>query len=98
MDFDLLLMLDFFEPFGHKNPRPLFEFKNVRVKSAKTLGKEGRHLRLVLGDENTTVQAVFFDFDTEIKSGENISFIANVDKNEFFGTPTPQLIIKNLTL
>ena len=96
VDFDLLLMLDFFEPFGHKNPRPLFEFKNVRVKSAKTLGKEGRHLRLVLGDENTTVQAVFFDFDKEIKNGQSISFIANVSKNDFCGSINPQLVIKSV--
>lgn len=96
VDFDLLLMLNFFEPFGHKNPRPLFEFKNVRVKSAKTLGKEGRHLRLVLGDENTTVQAVFFDFDKEIKNGQSISFIANVSKNDFGGSINPQLVIKSV--
>lgn len=56
VDFELLEILENFEPFGHKNPRPFFAFENVRVKSAKILGKEGRHLKLVLSDESLSAE------------------------------------------
>ena len=97
VDFEMLELLESFEPFGHKNPRPLFEFNNLYVKNTKKLGKDGRHLKLILSKDNASVEALFFDFDKEVNIGETISFIANISKNEFGGVITPQLVIKNLT-
>lgn len=72
VDFELLKILEFFEPFGHKNPRPFFEFHNVRVKSVKALGKEGQHLKLVLDDEDLG--------NFSAQNDENLS--ANSEKKE----------------
>ncbi len=97
VDLELLEILADFEPFGHKNPRPFFRFERVRVKSVQPLGKEGRHLKLVLDGEKNDIEALFFDFDKEISKGELISFTANVGKNEFGGRVRAQLVIRDLT-
>ncbi len=96
--FELLKMLEFFEPFGHKNPRPLFKFENLLVKSVRKLGKDERHLKLYLSEGRGGVEALFFDFDTEAKVGERISCVASVGKNTFRGRVTVQMVIKSLEI
>ena len=97
LDFKLLALLEFFEPFGHKNPRPLFKFENLLVKNVRKIGKDERHLKLILADKNSSIEALFFNFNTEVRAGDTISCTANVGKNDFGGVITPQLIIKSLS-
>ena len=39
-------------PFGTGNTKPLFALKNVEIKGASFMGKEGQFLRLNVGTEN----------------------------------------------
>lgn len=96
IDFELLKILQFYEPFGYKNPRPLFEFNNLSVKNVKKLGKDERHLRLILAKDKTNIEALFFDFDKEVSVGETVCLVASIGRNEFGGVVTPQLLIKEL--
>ncbi|TKX29683.1 single-stranded-DNA-specific exonuclease RecJ [Campylobacter sp. MIT 12-5580] len=96
VDFEMLEILEHFEPFGHKNPRPLFEFKELVVKNKKRLGKDEKHLKLILCKDNTNIEALFFNFDKEPMIGEKITCIASISKNTFRGLLTPQLIIQEL--
>lgn len=96
VDFEMLELLEYFEPYGHKNPRPLFEFKNLSVKNVKKLGKDEKHLKLILGGGRASVEALFFNFGKELSVGETISLVASIGKNEFGGVIKPQLLIKHL--
>lgn len=96
VDFELLELLEFFEPFGHKNPRPYFKFDKLLVKNKKKLGKNENHLKLILCKENKILEALFFNYDYEPELGENIDLIASVSKNDFRGLITPQLTIKEI--
>ncbi|AJC85527.1 single-stranded-DNA-specific exonuclease RecJ [Campylobacter sp. RM16704] len=96
VDFELLEILEFYEPFGHKNPRPYFKFNKLFVKNKKILGKEENHIKLILTQGNKTLEALFFNFDYEPQIGESIDFIAGVFKNNFKGLITPQLTIKEI--
>ena len=94
IDFELLEILDFFEPFGHKNPRPFFILENLKVKNKKLLGKDEKHLKLILNSGNKSIEALFFNFDKEPELNEQVSLIGSISKNEFKGLVTPQFIVK----
>ncbi|MBZ7964954.1 single-stranded-DNA-specific exonuclease RecJ [Campylobacter sp. 2457A] len=96
IDFEMLEILESFEPFGHKNPRPFFVLENLKVKNKKILGKNEKHLKLVLSKENKVVEALFFNFDKEPSIDENINILGSISKNEFRGLLTPQFIIKEI--
>ena len=44
--------IDMLAPFGTGNTKPLFALKNVEIKGASFMGKEGQFLRLNVGTEN----------------------------------------------
>ena len=96
VDFQLLELLENFEPFGHKNPRPFFVLENLRVKNKRLLGKEEKHLKLILTKKNKVVEALFFHFDKEPQVDECISLVGSISKNEFRGLVTPQLIVREI--
>ena len=52
LNFDLLKHLAYFEPTGYGNPSAIFVSRDVKVKSARTVGSEGKHLKLALEDEH----------------------------------------------
>jgi single-stranded-DNA-specific exonuclease len=96
IDFELLEILEFFEPYGQKNPRPSFLMRNVEVKVDKLIGKEKNHLKLILQSQGKTLEALFFNFDDVAKRGDTIDIIFTVQKNNFRGLVTPQLLIKQI--
>ncbi|ECC0926089.1 single-stranded-DNA-specific exonuclease RecJ, partial [Campylobacter jejuni] len=96
IDFEMLEILESFEPFGHKNPRPFFVLENLCVKNKKLLGKDEKHLKLVLTKENKTIEALFFNFDKEPELNQNISLLGSISKNEFRGMATPQFVVKEI--
>jgi single-stranded-DNA-specific exonuclease len=51
LNFEVLKHLAFLEPTGYGNPEAVFVSRNVKVKMARTVGSEGRHLKLTFEDE-----------------------------------------------
>src|SRR5512133_1335969 len=61
LNFEVLDHLKFLEPTGYGNPEAVFVSRNVKVKMARTVGSEGRHLKLTLEDERgATVDSIGF--------------------------------------
>ncbi len=96
IDFELLEILEEFEPYGQKNPKPSFILRDISVKVDRKLGKDKNHLKLILEDGNSTLEAIFFNFDKEAKRGDKISILFSVSKNDYRGLVTPQLLIKEI--
>lgn len=96
IDFELLEILEYFEPYGQKNPRPIFKLERAIVKNEKLIGKEQNHLKLILEKDNKTLEALFFNFTRHVKVGESIDIMFSVSKNSFRGLVTPQLLIREL--
>ena len=96
IDFEMLEILENFEPFGHKNPRPYFILKDLNIKSKKFLGKDEKHLKFILTKDNKTIEALFFNADKENQLDDKISLIGSISKNEFRGLITPQIIIQKI--
>ncbi|MFV0480510.1 MAG: single-stranded-DNA-specific exonuclease RecJ [Campylobacteraceae bacterium] len=97
IDFELLEILEYFEPYGQKNPKPNFVLKNMHVKVDKFIGKDERHKKLILQDDDEkSVEALFFNYDVDVKRGDTIDIVFYVSKNSFRGLVTPQLLIKEV--
>ncbi len=95
---DLIKNLSYLEPTGYGNPDPAFVTRNVRVKSFRTVGAEGKHLKLTLADETgTTHDAIGFRLGHWIKSmPARIDVLFTYEVNEFNGRTGYQLNLKDL--
>ena len=78
-------------PYGEANPKPVFLFKSVIVKSCLQFGKEKNHLKITVAkDGGRTIEAISFfadenSFMKEIKEGSTINLVANIEKSFFRG-------------
>lgn len=98
IDFDLLDILETFEPYGQKNPKPSFLLKNAYVKIGKLIGENQNHQKLILLSGNKTLDSIEFNFEKQIESGNHIDLICTVSKNEFRGVISPQIMIKQVLI
>lgn len=88
-DEELLTDLEELEPFGEGNSEPIFELKNVEVVELRGVGKEGKHLRMVVKDSmNTRMTMVAFSAPEKwfnVSVGENVSVVVQLMRNEWNG-------------
>lgn len=96
VDLEMLEILEFFEPYGQKNPKPIFRINSALVKSVRTIGKEAKHLKITVEKGGAIKEALFFNYDIKPKEGDKVSFIATIIKNSFKGKITPEFVIKEI--
>ena len=96
----LIRVLNQFEPFGPENMTPVFMTKNIKDTGyPKLLGKEEEHLKLFVKQENSEgFGAIAFFMGSKLNQISNqkpFDAIYCIDENEFKGTVTVQLRIKD---
>jgi single-stranded-DNA-specific exonuclease len=85
------------EPTGRSNPQPLFASKCVTVRHARTVGREGSHLKLTLKAGTNTFDAIAFRQGYwKEDMPEKIDIAYRFEINEFNGRSTLQLNVKDL--
>ena len=78
-------------PYGVANPKPVFQFKSVIVKTCAQFGKEKNHLKIIVAkDGGRVVEAIAFfadenSYKKEVKEGATINLVANIEKSFFRG-------------
>jgi single-stranded-DNA-specific exonuclease len=97
----LIRVLNQFEPFGPENMTPVFMTKNIKDTGyPKLLGKEVEHLKLFVKQENSEgFGAIAFFMGNKLNQISNqkpFDAVYCIDENEFKGTVTVQLRIKDL--
>lgn len=88
--------LKLLEPFGQSNEEPIFMITNLKVVSIKTLS-EGKHLKLFLKNQNY-LDAIGFNLGeraNELKIGDTIDIVGNLNINEFNNTKKVQMLLKD---
>ncbi len=86
--------LHLLEPTGRGNPEPLFASFGVTVESARTVGKEGKHLKLKLkpGFDAIAFQQGHWAADMP----ERIDIAYRIEENVYMGRVNVQLNIKDI--
>ncbi len=96
IDFELLDILESFEPYGHKNPKPFFSIKNAKVKKEKVLGKEKNHQKIIVESKNQILESINFNYKRKVDIGSNIDLVFTISKNSYRGYITPQLMVEDI--
>ncbi len=83
IDFELLDILDRFEPYGEANPKPKFITKDVQIIDIKELGEDREHKRYRLMHSNRVVTAIEFKSKSSCTINDKIDLIYTINRNEF---------------
>ena len=87
----------FLKPYGQSNQVPIFLYKGLKVAAIRTI-KDDKHLKLVLKDDRSLIDAVGFSLGArrdEIRIGDKIDVVANVELNSYNTPKTIQLVIQD---
>lgn len=86
------------EPFGEKNRMPIVSYKNLKIYSIRSLA-EGKHLKLTLKDDNSTIIAIGFNLGylaDEYLIGDKVDIAGILEKNTYNGIETIQINLKDI--
>lgn len=97
----LIETINSFAPFGQKNPRPVFGFKNVKLLSVRTLGRDSNHLGLEIIEPEGVhpLRCVGWRFGSlagHLEVGQTYDIAGKLDFNTWQNKTTPQLVIKDI--
>ncbi len=97
LQFELLKYLDYLQPTGYGNPEAVFVTRNVRVTHSRTVGTEGKHLKLSVTDGHATFDAIGFRLGhLQSELPLNVDLIYTFESNEYNGRTTLQLNLKDV--
>jgi single-stranded-DNA-specific exonuclease len=98
LSFDLLKQLSQFEPTGYGNPDAQFVSRNAKVKSSRTVGADGKHLKLTLEDERgIALDAIGFRLGPLQGSlTQRVDLLYSFESNEYNGRTSLQLNLKDV--
>jgi len=90
IDEELVELISQLEPFGHGNPQPILESKNLTVIDVRKMGDSGQHLKLELMDNDRKMKFISFGAPEHyfVEVGAKISIFYHIDVNEWNGNRT----------
>jgi single-stranded-DNA-specific exonuclease len=99
LNYDLLDKLNKFEPTGLGNPGATFLTKQVEFIDAKPVGREARHLKLKLRQNEHTFDSIYFgggEMYSKLFPKAKIDVVYSLEDNSWNGYKNLQLKIKDL--
>ncbi|MGZ9163706.1 MAG: single-stranded-DNA-specific exonuclease RecJ [Anaerolineales bacterium] len=98
LNFEVLKHLQYLEPTGYGNPDAAFVSRNVKVKSSRTVGAEGRHLKLTLEDDHGSVLDCIGFRMGPLKATlpARLDVLYHFEANEYNGRTSLQLNLKDV--
>ncbi len=88
------------EPYGAAHPVPVFELRQMVLGGLSQMGADGSHLRLAIQDEaGRTLAGVGFGLAGrygQLQPGQRITVRGSLNKNEFRGERTLQLVVTDI--
>ena len=98
LNFGVLDYLAYLEPTGYGNPDAVFVSRNVKVKAARTVGAENRHLKLSLEDERgAKVDSIGFRMGhLQPTLPPRVDVMYHFEVNEYNGRKSLQLNLKDV--
>ncbi len=105
VNWDLYDLLDKFQPFGQTNEKPKYLARNLTIHSLQPVGKDKKHLRIMVKHNTPTIRKTIgwslcngngTNWCQELRIGDKIDMIFEMDVNEWNGNREIQLTIKDL--
>ena len=98
INFDVLKHLAYLEPTGYGNPDAVFVARDVKVKSLRAVGADGRHLKLTLEDSRgATYDSIGFRLgNLQSSLPPRVDVMFTLEANEWNGRTTLQLNLKDI--
>ncbi len=99
LNWELIQKLKTFEPSGLGNPTPAFITKRVNILSAKTVGKDNFHLKLIINQGNVTLPVIAFGFGYllgELSPDKKYDLVYNLEEDSYNGNESFQLRLKDI--
>ena len=93
----LLQQLDLLQPTGYGNPEAVFVTRDAKVQASRTVGADGKHLKLTVTDGKVTYDAIGFRLGhLQPELPARVDLIYTFEANEFNGRSTLQLNLKDI--
>jgi single-stranded-DNA-specific exonuclease len=98
LNFEVVKHLTFLEPTGYGNPEAVFVSRDAKVKMARTVGSEGRHLKLTFEDERgASYDSIAFRMGhLKPELPPYVDILYHLEVNEYNGRRTLQLNLKDI--
>lgn len=99
INFQLLELLERFEPYGEGNPRPRFLIREADVITVKLFGSDQSHSRVELRPSRLspkTLELIAFRRTLECPQSKKMSCSYTVNKNEWNGRVSLQLMVERI--
>jgi single-stranded-DNA-specific exonuclease len=94
---ELLGQLEYLQPTGYGNPEAVFVSRNVRITHSRTVGAEGKHLKLVVTDGRVSFDAIGFRLGHLLPAlASPVNLIFTFESNEYNGRTSLQLNLKDV--
>lgn len=102
-DWPLFSVIEFFQPFGADNPKPVFSLLGVKIFNVRKFGNGGVHLQLDFKKSGGGVISAIGFFmaggkDFNLKAGQTIDLAASLEKNCFQGKEELRLKIVDIRI
>jgi single-stranded-DNA-specific exonuclease len=97
VDWALQNVLAQLEPTGYANATPIFMSRNVQVHSHRSVGQDGGHLQLRVGDGRSQFQCIAFrKGEWASAMPQQIDIVYTIGINEWNGMRSLQLVVQDL--
>jgi single-stranded-DNA-specific exonuclease len=101
INMEFLEVLERLEPFGSGNPQPTVVVHGLSIYEVRKIGADSKHLRLGFSDESgRRLTGIGFGLSAlypAVKEGHIVTATGELNKNEWRGAITPQLIVRALS-
>lgn len=97
---DAVAALSRLEPYGMGNSRPVFALYGLRVRDIRPIGREKQHIRLqVESPSGVVLSGVGWSLAAscrQLLKGDTIDVAVQLERNDFNGFSTPQLVVQDV--
>ena len=96
---NLMDSLNLFHPFGVGNPHPVFATSDVSVRDVRTVGADGKHLKLFVEKDGASFSAIGFSMGSKIKDLGNahlVSIAYTPESSTWNGATRTELKLKDI--
>ncbi len=101
IDVPLIEEIETLEPYGMANPTPVLALEEATISDLFLMGQQKKHAKVLLEREDSTIDAIAWnrpDLHASFFPGDRVKVAFTVQKNEWNGHVSPQLMIQDMGL